>query len=60
MIWDTAPLELKELTSVVALKKSIKEWKPNCSCRLSKKGYVTIHYSHIMSLLTFYLKICCI
>ena len=41
MIWDTAPLELKELTSVVALKKSIKEWKPNCSCRLCKKGYVT-------------------
>ena len=27
-IWDIAPLELKELTSAVAFKKGIKEWKP--------------------------------
>ena len=26
-IWDIVPLELKELTSVVAFKKGIKEWK---------------------------------
>ena len=36
-IWDTVPLELKELLSVVAFKKGIKEWKPkNCPCRLCK------------------------
>ena len=28
-IWDIVPLELKELTNVVAFKKGIKEWKPN-------------------------------
>ena len=27
-IWDIVPLELKELLSVVAFKKGIKEWKP--------------------------------
>ena len=27
-IWDIVPLDLKELTSVAALKKGIKEWKP--------------------------------
>ena len=27
-IWEIVPLELKELTSVVAFKKGIKEWKP--------------------------------
>ena len=37
-IWDIVPLELKELTSVVAFKKGIKEWKPeNYPCRLCKK-----------------------
>ena len=37
-IWEIVPLELKELTSVVALKKGIKEWKPEeCPCRLCKK-----------------------
>ena len=37
-IWDIVPLELKELTSVVAFKKGIKEWKQeNCPCRLCKK-----------------------
>ena len=36
--WDIVPLELKELTSCVAFKKGIKEWKPkNCQCRLCKK-----------------------
>ena len=34
-IWDIVPLEFKELTSVVAFKKGIKEWKPkNSLCRL--------------------------
>ena len=33
-IWDIVPLEMKELTSVVAFKKSIKVWKPkNCLSR---------------------------
>ena len=49
-IWDIAPLELKKLTSVVAFKKGIKEWKPkNCPCRLCKKyvfitvlGFITV------------------
>ena len=27
-IWDIVPLDLKELTSVAAFKKGIKEWKP--------------------------------
>ena len=37
-IWDIAPLELKDLTSVVAFKNGIKEWKPkNSPCRLCKK-----------------------
>ena len=37
-IWEIVPLELKELTSVVAFKKGIKEWKrENCPCRLCKK-----------------------
>ena len=37
-IWDIVLLELKKLTSVVAFKKGIKEWKlKNCSCTLSKK-----------------------
>ena len=37
-IWNIVPLELKELTSLVAFKKGIKEWKPkNCPCRLRKK-----------------------
>ena len=30
-LWDIVPLELKELTIVVAFKKGIREWKPkNC------------------------------
>ena len=47
-IWDIVPLELKELLSVVAFKKGIKEWKPkNCPCRLCKKyvpnlGFITV------------------
>ena len=47
-IWDILPLELKELTSVAAFRKSIKEWKPkNCPCRLCKKyisnlGFITV------------------
>ena len=47
-IWDIVPLELKELTSVVAFKKGIKEWKPKkCSCRLCRKyvsnlGFLTV------------------
>ena len=41
-IWDIKPLELKELTSVVAFKKRVKEWTPkNCPCRLCKK-YVPV------------------
>ena len=37
-IWDIVPLELKKLTSVVAFKKGIKQWKlKNCSWRLCKK-----------------------
>ena len=37
-LWDIVPLELKELTIVVAFKKGIREWKlKNCSCRLCKK-----------------------
>ena len=47
-IWNIVPLELKELTSVAAFKKGIKEWKPkNCPCRLCKKyvsnlGFITV------------------
>ena len=47
-IWDIVPLDLKELTSVVAFKKGIKEWKPKiCLCRLCKKyvsnlGFITV------------------
>ena len=47
-IWDIVPLELKELTSVVAFKKSIKKWKPkSCPFRLCKKyvsnfGFITV------------------
>ena len=37
-IWDIVPLELKELTTAVAFKNGIKEWKPkNCPCRLCRK-----------------------
>ena len=31
-IWDIVPLELKELTSVVAFKEVIKEWMCVCVC----------------------------
>ena len=47
-IWDIVPLELKELTILVAFKEDIKEWKPeNCQCRLCKKyvsnlGFITV------------------
>ena len=47
-ILDIVPLELKELTSVVAFKKGIEEWKPkNCPCALCKKyvsnlGFITV------------------
>ena len=47
-ISDIVPLELKELTIVVAFKKIIKEWKPkNCPCRLFQKyvsnlGFITV------------------
>ena len=47
-IWDIVPLELKQLTSVVAFKKAVEEWKPkNCPCRLCKKylsnlGFITV------------------
>ena len=38
-IWNIVPLGLKEVTSVVAFKKGMKEWKPkNCPCRLCKSG----------------------
>ena len=39
-IWDIVPLELKELISVFAFKKGIKEWKPkNCPCRYVRNMY---------------------
>ena len=47
-IGDILPLELKELTSVAAFKKSIKEWKlKNCPFRPHKKyvsnlGFITV------------------
>ena len=47
-IWEIVPLEFKKLTSMVAFKKSIKEWKPeNCPCRPCKKyvpnlGFITV------------------
>ena len=47
-ILDIVPLELKELTNVVAFKKGIEEWKPkNCPCTLCKKyvsnlGFITV------------------
>ena len=47
-IWDIVPLELKKLTSAVAFKKGIKEWRPeNCPCRQCKKyvfnlGFITV------------------
>ena len=31
-IWDIVPLELKELTNVVAFKEVIKEWMCVCAC----------------------------
>ena len=39
-IWDIVPLELKELTSVVAFKKGIKEWKK----KIIHEGYVRNTY----------------
>ena len=45
-ISDILPLELKKLTSAVAFKKGIKEWKPkNYPCRLCKKFSVTLFLS---------------
>ena len=47
-ICDIVPLKLKELTSVVAFKKSIKEWKlKDCLCNLCNKcvsnlGFITV------------------
>ena len=45
-IWDTVPLELKELTSVtIPYKNGIKGWKlENCSCRLCKKYVIRIQF----------------
>ena len=50
-IWDTVPLELKELTSVtIAYKNGIKEWKlENCSCRLCKKYVTRIQFITVTS-----------
>ena len=39
-IWGTVPLKLKELTSVAAFKKGIKEWKP----KNAHVGYVRYTY----------------
>ena len=39
-IWDIAPLELKELTSLNAFKKNTKKWQP----KISFAGYVSNTY----------------
>ena len=53
-IWVIILFELKELTNVLAFKKTLKnENRKTCPCRLCKK-YVNqfrIHYTHIMSFL---------
>ena len=57
-IWDILPLELKELTSAVAFKKGIEEWKPkNCQCRLCKNYGFNLRFITVTSLafLTFFL-----
>ena len=56
-IWDIVPLELKELTRVVALKRGIKEWKPkNCPCKLCKKYVPNLgSSSHVMNLFDIFL-----
>ena len=54
-MWNILPLELKELTSVAAFRKGIKEWKPkNCPCRLCKKyisnlGFITVTSSAFLT-----------
>ena len=49
-IWDIVPLELKELTSVAAFKKVIKEWKPkSCPCRLCKKYVSNLRFITVTS-----------
>ena len=49
-IWDIAPLELKELTSVVAFKKGVKDWKPkNRPCRLCNKHASNLGFSTVTS-----------
>ena len=45
MGYCTSRIELKELTSVAAFKKGIKEWKPkNCPCRLCKKHVSNLEF----------------
>ena len=44
-IWDIASLELKELTSLNAFKKGIKNWQPkNCPCRLCKQYVLNLGF----------------
>ena len=39
-IWDMAPSELKEMSSISSFKKAIMVWYPrNCLCRLCKAGF---------------------
>ena len=47
IIWNSLPLEIRNIQSLPAFKSSIKNWKPNCLCRLCKVyvsgiGFVSI------------------
>ena len=48
LIWNTVPLELKQLGTLSDFKKAIRKWKPNCPCRLCKDyipklGFATLY-----------------
>ena len=49
-IWDIVPLELKELTSLNAFKKRIKNWQPKkCPCRLCKQYVLNLGFISLTS-----------
>ena len=49
-IWDIVSLELKELTSLNAFKKRIKNWQPKkCPCRLCKQYVLNLGFISLTS-----------
>ena len=44
-IWDIIPPELKFLENVNAFKRELKEWKPECPCRLCKPFIQNVVFS---------------